>query len=362
MSKIICNVFALNNGRHLSMLYTGFFQLFKLRRISLIQSAGANELYSKLHTGDYALLHDNSNSLWVSVNDDKLLYYDTKDSDEIDEFAAETASFYFKRSFNPHTVPGCFQDKIYPLGLCYAVHSDRLDVNEMTRIIKEDSPYKYRKVAKYLLNSIGLPIGFFPTLSRMHEAPKSYKNLKVLFMVRAWDPYSDPEFELSAKESEDRIIINEMRAKCLKLLKKEFGDDFYGGFAHTEFALENYPDLVLDNVLLSGPAKYISTMREFPICIATTGLHNSIGFKLAEYVAFSKAIISEKLNFEVPGGFSADKNYLEFSTPEQCVACAVTLVENAEIRNRMMTLNYEYYLNFLRPDNLVMRSLDIAMS
>lgn len=41
-------------------------------------------------------------------------------------------------------------------------------------------------------------------------------------------------------------------------------------------------------------------VKESDICITTTGLHRSIGWKFAEYIAASKAIVTEKLNYS-PG-------------------------------------------------------------
>jgi hypothetical protein len=94
-------------------------------------------------------------------------------------------------------------------------------------------------------------------------------------------------------------------------------------------------------------------MRSHAICVATTGLHGSIGWKLAEYVAFSKAIITEKLVYTVPGDFGPGRNYIEFASPEDCAAAAMRLVEDRGLRERLMLNNVAYYRAYLRPDALV---------
>jgi len=39
----------------------------------------------------------------------------------------------------------------------------------------------------------------------------------------------------------------------------------------------------------------------------------------AEYIAFSKAIVTEKWNMRLQGIWEKGKNYLEFRSPEECV-------------------------------------------
>jgi hypothetical protein len=101
----------------------------------------------------------------------------------------------------------------------------------------------------------------------------------------------------------------------------------------------------------------MATMRSHPICVATTGLHGSIGWKLAEYVAFSKAIVTEKLHYSVTGDFGPNRNYLEFASPEDCAAAAVRLVEDRDLREALMLNNAAYYRAYVRPDALVANAL-----
>jgi hypothetical protein len=89
-------------------------------------------------------------------------------------------------------------------------------------------------------------------------------------------------------------------------------------------------------------------------------LFNSIGWKLAEYVAFSKAIVSEPLYFEVPGDFKKDKNYLEFTNAGQCVEQTLLLLNDQQKRAEIMENNNRYYNEYLSPDKLIWRTLEIV--
>ena len=77
-------------------------------------------------------------------------------------------------------------------------------------------------------------------------------------------------------------------------------------------------------------------------------------------MAFSKAIVSEKLYFEVPG-LEAGKHYLEFTTADECVEAVSTLMDDKELRTQMMFRNHEFYQASLRPDMLVWNALSIAL-
>jgi hypothetical protein len=102
-------------------------------------------------------------------------------------------------------------------------------------------------------------------------------------------------------------------------------------------------------------------MHAHSIGVVTVGLHGSIGWKLAEYVTASRAIVTEPLDRVVPGPFVSPANYLEFRTPAECVARVRLLFDDRVLRNRMMAANRSYYLSWLRPDSLVMRTLEIAL-
>jgi hypothetical protein len=262
-------------------------------------------------------------------------------------------------------VPEGFEDKVFPLGLNFELYTKLFDGHEFSRFFLNRR--NYTQSWKELLKCMAryTPISYKPTVSRMHLAPKKNQEPRVLFMVRAWNP-GNPHPNMTFEEKEawtvGRKAINETRATIIKEMRKEFGDRFYGGFSHTDFAIENFKDLLVPDNSSSRKGSYINMLHNYPICIATTGLYESIGWKFAEYVAFSKAIVSEKLNFIVPGDFSADTNYLEFYTAENCMEQTTKLFENDVLRGQMMENNYNYYEEHLSPDKLILKTLNVALS
>jgi hypothetical protein len=155
--------------------------------------------------------------------------------------------------------------------------------------------------------------------------------------------------------------LNDTRAGCIRLLRKRFGERFLGGLARSANALKRYPDCVVDEGISTRRRDYLARLRGYSICVATTGLCDSIGWKFAEYLAFGKAIVCEPMKFELPGPMAAGRNFLEFTTPEGCASAVGELLEDSAARERMMADNAAYFAEFGAPDAVVARALHAAL-
>lgn len=91
------------------------------------------------------------------------------------------------------------------------------------------------------------------------------------------------------------------------------------------------------------------------------GLRKSTGWKLAEYVANAKAVVSEKLYYQPTGDFENGKNYLEFNSAAECVNKVAELFNDSEKRYQMKRANYRYYQEYLRPDILVWNTIQTVL-
>ena len=116
------------------------------------------------------------------------------------------------------------------------------------------------------------------------------------------------------------------------------------------------PDLIM-SAEFTKKINYLNNIKKHNICIATTGLHNSIGGKFAEYVAASRSIITEPLHYQPAGDFEENKNYLTFSTIDSLIEKIHLLLQNTELMKEIMTSNYQYYTQYLSPDKLVLNTL-----
>jgi hypothetical protein len=358
MNKIKCVLYCYSNSAHLQQIYTGF---------SLLQRQGVIDLsYKLLKEKPSDLRGAGPNGLKVVVNDAKTLFYDTFDGYQINGDILNKVDCYFKRSFSRSYVTEELngQHKIHPLGLNYLVYENSPSLFLLQRSILEKH---FRRKITNAFTSLAIETitggkdFYVPRVNNCYASPQFDQAPRVLFMTHLWSPQANSaKSERLGLTKESLESINEMRVACIRELKKEFGERYFGGIAPDEYSIQHYRDFLLPAGNLAKKGNYMEMLRQFPICIATTGLFGSIGWKFAEYVCFSKAIVSEKLNYLVPGLDGAEENYLEFSTPESCVEAVSRLFDDRNLRTKLMINNSHYYHSFLRPDSLIMNTLATA--
>jgi hypothetical protein len=359
LSAISCRLFYQSASPHIQQLYTGFRLLHRSGFVHLSQtrrSAPVRYSSEAPHLRDAGHAH-----LDALIGERLRIHFDTHDAEELAQTELENCHFYFKRSYSAAVVsalPPEQRGKVLPLGLNYRVLPDVPDLFAIRRAwsLSGLSPATLAAFKQALDTNNRL--GFQPRMRVMSGEPDLRADPNVLFLVAAYDPYDDAS--RSQEKIDDRIFINETRARCIRLLKDALGPRFTGGFGYSRFAAEQYPDLVVPSTTTSQ-VQYLRTLSSFPICVATTGLHGSTGWKLAEYVAFSKAILSERLVYDVPGTFAPGRNYIEFASPEECLNGAVRLIEDVALRHELMHSNAAYYRDYLRPDALVRNALTTAL-
>ena len=136
------------------------------------------------------------------------------------------------------------------------------------------------------------------------------KRLKILFLTRLW-------------EGEQNRAINAMRIAIVRALGERYPRNFTGGVTDTPLARALCPELIVAEKY-TDRARYLRLMRRSDICIGSTGLWDSIGWKTGEYVAAARAVVNERFVYEVPGGFREGVNYLGYASAEECVCLLYT--------------------------------------
>jgi hypothetical protein len=343
-----CELIVNSDVEHLRQIYTGFNLLHAQGFLQLKQTI-PNEFLQDKTDGDRWTNYKFFNTK-VILNEKTTVIYDTHDWNWIDEEILSEADFYFKRSYDENFVSQLEEgNKVFPLGLNYQVTSREKDFFQVQRA----AFYSGKDRIKAFIKGLHLGKGETEQLVNMESYPQFDLPPKVLFMARAWD--TNLIENKTGKEAVEQI--NETRAECIRRLRKEFGMNFFGGLAHEDYAVKNFKDCLLPDGNLSNKRKYLEILKDFPICIATTGLNGSNGWKLGEYVAFSKAIVTEPLQFKVTGDFKKEANYLEFAAPEEVVKSVARLFEDEKLRLAMMMNNFKYYQSYVKPDALVLNSL-----
>lgn len=364
MSKPTCRMVVWSCSTHASQIQTGLVLLARQGLIRLTQEVRPLPRTHRPpapHLRDARLSH-----MLVVINERIRAWFDLHDSFELDEEALERCDVYFKRSFAVGAVPARHSGKVWPLGLNYEVYAggfDGFDAGRRIALARKPTE-RLLRMARYTAAFLARkPISGRAGLDAESLCcpPEPEREPRILFMTRVYDPADIKD--QPREKIEQRIALNEMRVECILRLRKEFGADrFRGGLQHTEYARRQFRHALLENDGQSRKKQYLSMLRRFPICVASTGLHSSIGWKMGEYVAFSKAIVSEPLRYAVPGGFREGRNFLSFSSTAECVEKIGALMDTPSLRTALMENNWRYYQTWLRPDLLVRKALHTALS
>src|SRR5688572_10337051 len=358
MARTECRLIWYSSSAHLDQVHTGFMMLHQGGLIRLSQRL------SKTPFAPSSLPHLKASAgahLTALVNGELRIHYDCHDAVELNEQRLADCDFYFKRSFSASYVgslpkPGA---QVLPLGLNYRVLPDAPELHSLHRALMVRGARAKLATSLETLDDLNW-VKYTPRVRELQALPDPDAPPRVLFLVAAYDP--DDKANRSPQKRAEIQQTNAMRARCIELLRRALGARFYGGFIPGPYSCRAFGGLLANEADVTRKRQYIDLLKSFPICVATTGLHGSIGWKFAEYVALSKAIVSEKLNYQVPGDLAEERNYLEFASPEQCVEQAARLLESREERGRLMFNNARYYQAYLRPDVLVLNSLLKALS
>lgn len=319
-----CEIKYYSYAPHLSQIITGFILLKQkniIDNLTIINCVeGSDAFFNPL-------------VLDVTINDEIHIAFDMNDGYNFDinkfDNYIKRVDYYFKRSFSIEKNKNLYEkEKIFPLSFNYFVS---IKGNPLTKI-------QFNRTLESCQRYIR---GKRVDIKKFQKSNKITKDIKILFLTRCWE---------NEKE------INNFRAECIRSLKKNFGDRVIAGFQESSLAKKCYPDCVI-NKKYTKKSKYIKLMKECSICITTIGLHFSNGWKLGEYVSQGKAIITEKMIYEVNGNFNKGDNYLEFESPDELVDQVNKILSNKKYMKSMMNKNNEYYRMFLAPDKVVFNAL-----
>ncbi len=279
--------------RHAQQVLAGFLLLHRSREIKLEVTL---------------LKHDRSPQPFLirAEIDGVPVLYDVQDgilfpNSPVNVSLIEGTQYLFARAYRPGSY-GAFEDRVLPLGLNYVV------------TIRHPVAFRAnwrgpKDLAISVIKRAAGGQGEFSLDVRTFESPPTDRaDGPVVFLNRHWEP-PDSSDEKFASDSQ----LNLMRIATVRALRAELGDRFIGGLAPTPYAVARYPDVVAPASLVAQ-RRYLALARTAAVCVTTTGLAGSNGWKLAEYVASSSAIVTEGLAHEVPGSFRDGANYLSFDT------------------------------------------------
>jgi hypothetical protein len=347
-AKHHCLVLVHARGPHLEQVHAG---------LALLQRRGAIALQYRFSPppdgpANPPMLSGHRSQLRVVLDRSIVIHYDLDDSAAISADAISGADVYFKRSVTREQLR---RAKVFALGLNVPVRHSPSGVACLERAAV-NARLRWQSGRRSHLLANRADWQYVPSLRELERRPS--RASRVMFLTRVWSPEDGKD----ADQAAHRHAMNETRAQLVRLLRENLGPDFVGGFEPDEYALDAYPDCVVSAVTFTDKRRYLASLADCAIGIASEGLHSSVGWKMAEYVAASRAVVSERIEAVIPGGFRKSLNYLEFSSPKECLDNVLQLQADINAQSRMMQANHDYWRMSLRPDVLVGRTLKLALA
>jgi hypothetical protein len=256
----------------------------------------------------------------------------------------DPVDLYFKRSFHAPAVQRLAPElahKVRPFGL----NTPGADMRTSARILAARlrtgrSSGELATDARHLLA--------LPPPSAFECPPERPARLQVLVQTRLW-PGQDV----------DVLAVNEERAALIRALRRAFGPRFIGGAIADPFALENFGELVspVSRSLRGWPKLLKSAL----VTVYSRGLHNSLAFKMGEYLAASRCIVAQPSDLTLPEPLVAGSHYAPFGDPDECIAGCERLLSNPTEALEMRRQNWAYYWSQVEPAAQLLRMLEESL-
>lgn len=336
MSKEV-TVFLLSKVSNCSQVFVGLKELEHLGMVKLLIIDYTNSNHYPYKDKAIILVKFNSDFYFFDLQDG--YWYGM-------EYYLERCDFYYKRSFSTQKnlmYNKTNRQKIRPLGFNMFVSC-------------KDNPYAYESFFRTLIKTVAgvSKLSSFTIDSFVQNPAKKNKNdVKIIFFTRLYDFKRGSHSNENDKEIE---CINNMRIDLLRGLSSQFGSMFLGGLQDNKEARFQAPDLIVSKKI-TEKGNYIKQLHSCDIGVGSMGLHESTGWKTAEYIAASMGIVHEKLHYTVPGDFQIEKNYFDFTSVEECIERIQLLIDNPDLLFQMRVNNQKYYRKYLSPEKLVWNAL-----
>lgn len=120
--------------------------------------------------------------------------------------------------------------------------------------------------------------------------------------------------------------------------------------------LEEYKDMLITKRI--GMNEYLKKTKQSAIVFNTPSVLGCHGWKLGEYLAMGKAIISTPLNNLMPGEFLPKQHFIEAETESEINDAVLLLKQDEAMRQRLKIGAKEYFDAYLSPEAVINRIME----
>jgi hypothetical protein len=349
MAQVTCYIDACQSLYAFSKLHTG---------LSLLAAGGEIDVrFVVPPPGRRFFCEEGLTAIWVRAESgvERLAAIDVYDrADVFGHELLECCDLYFKRS--PYAaeigrLPVALQDKVVPFGMNYACRTR----GKYLPAIAGPMLGKLRRAVSggpAAMKDALLQVLMIPRYELFEREPAVPLRPEIVFQTRVWT-----QADCSTEPIEP---LNESRVALVRALRRSFPKHFRGGVIPTKLARERYPDALTTEP--TRPAGYLAASRESLIGIGTRGLHHSTPFKLPEYLAGSKCVMSEPLRNELPDALEDGRELVWFRGVDECLARCEELLRRPEQARELRQNAWKYYRKHVAPAAHVRKCLAQVMA
>jgi hypothetical protein len=257
----------------------------------------------------------------------------------LDEPLLDWCDIYAKRCLSA-TGPTAISRKIVPYSLHCAGRSTRSTLGLLVALAKRDPLAMAKRqwdIRRYLMS---------PHWEAFEYLPTDPVSDLILYQTRLWSPEEAPGDD----------VMNQQRIDLLLDLKHAFKDRFIGGIVPNAYSLKTRPDLVTTKG--TRQQAYVQWAKKPAIGIYSRGLFDSIAFKMAEYAASSKCIVSEPVENILPAPLDCVSFY---RSNADCLTLCESLLSNPKLVQEYRAATWNYYCDYVRPASAIAKLLEPAI-
>lgn len=228
--------------------------------------------------------------------------------------------------------------KLFPIGPNFGIrYFSLIDYWKFTWKLKQKTGLKNPYIRDYRKNS--LKRSYYPFYKEVSSQEKANYTF---YLNYPWSKHS--------KVTENRKLIIQL----LQKLKEEDKIDFKGGFSKRR--LGYHPGLEqLSASKIYDHKDYLTEVKKSNFVINTPAVHDCLGWKLGEYLALGKTIISLPINRVMPGKFVKDKHYLEIERIDDLEDAIARIINDKEYSLELSKNASNYYKENLAPASVIKR-------
>ncbi len=252
-------------------------------------------------------------------------------------------------------------DKLLPIGPSFGVqlwNPIETVVRGLWNYVKAFRKVVYRPSFRdYLLNYIYTFVRRLPYTAYRPE-PNDERDYVFAMHTLWYDPLTD---------STTNAYRAEFCRKCKAAFTRFEGGLFYipskgvtSQYPKYESYLTEYSDLIVRQRV--SMRKYLNKIKESAIVFNTPSVEGGLGWKLGEYLALGKAILSMPLNRVMPGEFMNGEHYLLAHNHDEIESGIQTLHQDTLLRQKLGANARTYFDRYLSPEAVISRIIATAES